>query len=329
MFRRDAAAFGSATVQRAADRASGFLRRIRIGREPLQTVFVVAPQNRGWILDAICRDLRRRLPGPSAVWYERHGRLPQAESYFFSHLSLYFDRAARLPTDATAVILFTHPSSELHGDQVRVLHERRPYIVCMATEGVQFLAAQGVDDSLLHHAIPGVDVQLFRSHRRGAGVVGFCSAFYERKNPVTLFEIVAAMPDQQFLLVGRGWEKSPWAHRIEHLTNLEYVTARYHQYPALYRRMDVFVSPSSVEGGPMPLLEAMMSNVVPVATRTGFAPDLIEHGENGFLTDTGSTAQDFVRLIMQARELRVDVRSSVAEYSLDRYAQQVEHLLRS
>ncbi len=75
-----------------------------------------------------------------------------------------------------------------------------------------------------------------------------------------------------------------------------------------------------LEGGPIPLLEAMMSNVVPVATRTGFAPDLITHGDNGFIFEIGSEPRHVADLIEQAFRLRKDIRRTVQPYSWTNFA---------
>ena len=40
---------------------------------------------------------------------------------------------------------------------------------------------------------------------------------------------------------------------------------------------------SVLEGGPVLILESMMSNCVPVASKTGFCPILLIHFQNGFL----------------------------------------------
>ena len=84
--------------------------------------------------------------------------------------------------------------------------------------------------------------------------------------------------------------------------------------------MDVFLSPSAVEGGPLPLLEAMASNCVPVTSRTGFAPDVITHGQNGFLFDAGATTAEVCALVESAFRVTTDIRSTVAHLTWERYA---------
>jgi glycosyltransferase involved in cell wall biosynthesis len=291
-------------------------------------VFVVAEQNRGWILDGICRDLVARIPG-SVIWYDdRRGAMPSGASYFFSHMSLFVERARQVRRSSRVAVLFTHPSRPITSEDRRALRLRQPSVLCMSSEGRTFLLEGGVDSSLISQVIPGVDPTRFQPHARNGGMVGLCSAYYERKNPEVMFDIVRTAAHERFVLVGRGWKTSPWADVVSGLPNLRYVEAHYADYPALYDQMDVFISPSTLEGGPMPLLEAMMSNVVPIATRTGFAPDLIEHGVNGLLVETTSSATEFADLIPIARTLTADIRSSVEGHTLDAYAERVAMALR-
>lgn len=50
---------------------------------------------------------------------------------------------------------------------------------------------------------------------------------------------------------------------------------------------DILVLPSTREGLPMILLEAMAAGAIVVATRVGGTPELIEDGESGFLFEAG------------------------------------------
>jgi glycosyltransferase involved in cell wall biosynthesis len=171
------------------------------------------------------------------------------------------------------------------------------------------------------------DPHLFKGHQRGDGAVGFVSAYYPRKSPETLIGIVRALRDTQFMLVGRGWKASPVSATLARLDNLEIFERPYADYPELYQLMDVFVSPSSLEGGPIPLLEAMMSNVYPVATRTGFAPDVINDGVNGLLCDVGSSAQELAELVARAGDSDAEIRSSVLRLDWPRFARCIHEAL--
>ncbi|HYL11523.1 MAG TPA: N-acetyl-alpha-D-glucosaminyl L-malate synthase BshA [Terriglobales bacterium] len=50
---------------------------------------------------------------------------------------------------------------------------------------------------------------------------------------------------------------------------------------------DLMLMPSQLESFGLAALEAMACEVVPIATRVGGVPEVIEHGKNGFLADVG------------------------------------------
>ncbi len=50
---------------------------------------------------------------------------------------------------------------------------------------------------------------------------------------------------------------------------------------------DVMLMPSELESFGLAALEAMACEVVPIATRAGGVPEVIEHGKSGYLADVG------------------------------------------
>jgi glycosyltransferase involved in cell wall biosynthesis len=169
----------------------------------------------------------------------------------------------------------------------------------------------------------GADAELFVGHERSDGVVGLSSAFYERKNPDRLLELMRLLPHRRFHLIGRKWEQYVLFGAMRALPNFSYLTIPYREYPEQYRKFDVFLSMSTLEGGPIPLLEAMMCNAVPVASDTGFAPDLIRHGENGFLFDIDAPATTIAWQIEAAFQLDCDVRSTVLSYDWHNFSKTI------
>ena len=86
-----------------------------------------------------------------------------------------------------------------------------------------------------------------------------------------IYELVKLMTEYNFILVGKGWSNYENFQEMLSLPNFTYVDLDYSEYPNLYSEMKVFVSTSDIEGGLIPLMEAMMSNVMPVVSDTGFA----------------------------------------------------------
>ncbi len=59
---------------------------------------------------------------------------------------------------------------------------------------------------------------------------------------------------------------------------------------SLYRSVDLLVLPSEVENMPNTVLEAMAAGIPVVATRVGAIPEMITHGDTGFLIEVGDVS---------------------------------------
>jgi glycosyltransferase involved in cell wall biosynthesis len=69
----------------------------------------------------------------------------------------------------------------------------------------------------------------------------------------------------------------------------------------VYQALDVYVVPSRQEGGPKGALEAMATGVPLVTTRVGQAPELVDHGRNGFLVDV-EDAEAIAECVVRLRD---------------------------
>ncbi len=80
----------------------------------------------------------------------------------------------------------------------------------------------------------------------------------------------------------------------------------YDDVPAIYRRAEVFVSPTYAEGFSNTILEAMASRLAIVSCRSVGVVDCIRDGENGLLTEPGDRAglADALRRVLRDAALR-------------------------
>jgi glycosyltransferase involved in cell wall biosynthesis len=301
------------------------------GEPQYDLVFFIPEKARGWILEGICRDIAKEFRG-TYTFHFSYSDLPRARGYFISHYSQVYTLACGSPHlfEGKTLVCFTHPRHDMAmpiGDYAKILNST-DYVLCQNSWSTGYLSDLGTDRRKMRVLIRAADPAVFKPHERtGKGKVGFCTAFYDRKRPELVLELVRALPHRQFILVGRNW--SQWARfeELKRMPNFEYVDAEYSAYPGLYGKMDVFVSPALLEGGPFPLLESMMCNAVPVASRTGFAPDLIRPGENGFLFETGAPATEVASLVEKAFELKADVASTVKQFTWASLAREIEQMI--
>ncbi|MBI3300256.1 MAG: glycosyltransferase family 4 protein [Elusimicrobia bacterium] len=291
--------------------------------------FVVPEPARGWILEAICRETAARFGGKTAFHYAIADP-PPARAYFLAHYGLLpkFLKLNTAAWGAKLLVHYTHPRELTVGEEELVYaFNRATRVIAPNSAAVGLLRALGVQERRLAWIPAAADPALFEPHRRGLGAVGFSTAYYERKRPALVLELARRLPQRKFIMLGRRWREWPRFAELSELPNFEYVEAPYSEYPRHYARMDVFVSPGVLEGGPIPLIEAMMCNAAPVASATGFAPDIIRHGDNGFLFDPQAPAERVAELIEQAYRLGADVRRTVEHLSWENYAARLRAML--
>jgi glycosyltransferase involved in cell wall biosynthesis len=320
---------------------AGCRRLLRRSRQPpFDLVFVLDKQDEKWILGAICREIAKHSLGKVQFYYDRFYetgmpswprpvKLPDAEAYFFADFRFLIRCLKATPSIwfRRKYVWYTHFEEAPKNEFVFALNQATK-VISACSLFVELLGRAGVKPEKLTCVLGAADPDVFRSHKRSSdGLIGFCTAFYSRKNPDLILEIVKILHHRKFVLLGRNWERYARFSELTGLANFSYVDVPYSEYPKYYERMTVFVSASALEGGPIPLIEAMMSNIVPVASRTGFAPDVIEHGQNGFLFGVESPAQLVCEYIEKSFLVETDVRATVEHLSWTNFALQMNAIL--
>jgi glycosyltransferase involved in cell wall biosynthesis len=298
--------------------------------EEYDLVFVVLDLAKGWILEAICREIATYFPGKYCFHYSESS-LPPSKAYFFAHYSFLPICLKLNPSlwESKRFVFYTHPRSDIgiSDDELIYALNHATKVICMCSQFANLLISQGVNSQKVTYILGAADSEIFQPHQRQNGSVGFCTAFYYRKEPERIFNIIKMMPHRKFILLGKGWDKYEKFMEMKALPNFVYIEAPYSDYPKYYTSMDVFVSCAKLEGGPIPLVEAMMCNVVPVASKTGFSPDIIVQGDNGFLFDVDSSITEICEFIEKAFQLETDVRKTVEHLTWRNFSLEFQKLL--
>jgi glycosyltransferase involved in cell wall biosynthesis len=166
--------------------------------------------------------------------------------------------------------------------------------------------------------------------------IGFCtrlwskSTYTKRKNYECLFEVINRLvsSNQKVLVIGDGWEKA----KIKKNENIVIVDPPYKDYNCFYNLMKCFVSVTSYDGGPIPLLETMACGVPPIVTNSGFAPDIITDNNYGELFQPFSEPDTVIELIEKSNKVeytRRKLRERACEYSFIKYAKNLTKILSS
>ena len=151
-----------------------------------------------------------------------------------------------------------------------------------------------------------------------------------------LISAMKSCPDEKLVIVGDGAERRNLELLAKNMTNVNFVGEVPPERVSDYlQRARMFVLPSVSEGSPNVILEAMALGVPVIATAVGGIPDLIKHGDTGFLTQPGNVGElaYYIRKLADDERLRSQLGKNclrvVQQYSWDRIMPLYEHELRS
>lgn len=307
-------------------------KRLSIGteRHDLCVVYTYSMHS-GWILDAIADHVLKYASAHSSVASCRAEsiEIPSAERYFFIHPALYFDLARHIPSlkQKMSLVFYTHAQSLSLSNSERCLLNNCRGIVSMSSLTTEFLVANGIDRNIIFTEILGCD-DIFRVPTENASRSGVClsSRFCDRKNPKLLVDVVKASKSTSFFLAGKKWTEWKGFRDLVRQPNFEYCDIPHYEYPEWYRRFKIFLSTSSLEGGPMPLLETMNSGCIPVVSDTGFARDVLGVELKKLIFPVDASCFEVCNKLEMAAESKCDVRTISGQYTWDRFCSRLNDI---
>ena len=125
---------------------------------------------------------------------------------------------------------------------------------------------------------------------------------------VMVFAHAAKSVDAVLVMIGEGPTQRLARELAEQLGVADRVRflGNQHDVPSLMGCGDVFLFPSEVESFGLAPLEAMACEMPVIASNSGGVPEVVTHGESGFLADVGDvgTMGEYAVKLGQSRELR-------------------------
>jgi glycosyltransferase involved in cell wall biosynthesis/predicted O-methyltransferase YrrM len=170
-------------------------------------------------------------------------------------------------------IAYTHCNAGAEGILIDAC-ERADLITCMTFTGRQELVNLGVDPAKIWVIYSAADQYAFK--KRIVGIIGYPQP-NGRKRESILLDLAWQfdMTPFQFLFVGAGWEDT-----VSQLNSLGVAASFFHadtdeQLRSVYHQIDLLLVTGYVEGGPLPVLEAMASGTDILSPAFGYSNDLL------------------------------------------------------
>lgn len=287
-----------------------------------------------WVLGGNSRDIWKKLPDPKKLIFVdfdsfKHKslaviRILSAKQLIYVNQNTYYKFIALLPVvklmHTKVYLLYTHTNSPPSVHQIKLLNATRRIVALNQLE-VRYLREIGVCQPEILCQPTGVDFTHFVPAviRPPVNRVLLVANLAQRKNPELLLEILAQAVEFEFTLVGRGWEAWEKFARLLEYENFNYIEYDVDNYLEIIQAHHIFLSLSLQEGGPLPLLETMACNLIPVVSDVGYSSDLINHGVNGFLFPSGSKAREVHQLLVAASNSSNDSRNSISNFTYTNY----------
>ena len=224
---------------------------------------------KGWILEGIINEIINHLPkNYSYVKSYELADLEDADLYFFVHYQLYHSFLAfgnKYLNSNKCLIWFTHPNNSINFSHKSLIYSlnRAGIIFSTCTIWKDKLMEYKISENKIVVPIGGADENFFLRSTKKSRTVIISSAFYTRKNPAIIHKLIEQSNDINFILLGKNLEKYTDFNQLISCRNFRYIDVPYSEYPHYYSQASIYLSLSSLEGGPIPLIEAMMSNLIP------------------------------------------------------------------
>jgi L-malate glycosyltransferase len=140
---------------------------------------------------------------------------------------------------------------------------------------------------------------------------------------IEIFDRVHKKIPSKLLLIGDGPDRSvaEWLAVQKGIHNDVLFLGKQDQVYEKLAIADIMLMPSELESFGLAALEAMACEVVPIATRAGGVPEVIEHGKSGYLADVGDVdtmSRYAIELLENEARLREMAREARA-VALDRF----------
>lgn len=285
---------------------------------PRRILQVLDPGHKIWVQGGVFRELRANgskiffnrpiyLEPPNSVlntfsWMLKCLIISYHSRVLFSSLTPLenYTRFPRLRIKQSLGLWFTHKDGDFNPSEIRALKRSTSIFLHSKREAHKIASVSSAKQFVM---LAAIEPSRFSKRAKMGKRIVWAGTPSERKNPELLLNIAEKLPNEDFLLIGKGWTESALASKLSARKNVSYREFQGALSAEDLDGSDLFIMTSRVEGGPMPLMETLAAGLIPIATDTGFVREIFEEGEVPESLIVPAVDKDFVEAIALARKL--------------------------
>lgn len=293
-------------------------------------------QNRNWILGNWINEVVARVPDivDSKTIFSIYAKKriiekllqsrvsSQYGSYFFAYPTIFQYFLTKTPEIAErSMVLFPHYESEMGTKkELAKLLQQAQSVFFFCSRDIDVMVENGLSMDKCRLAMCAVDLDCSAAvaSQRIENRIVLASRFGPRKGLDKLPEIVRRLSNYEFVALGRGWDEFVRTSGLSQFKNFKYVLMSRETRNREFPKSSIFLSLSSLEGGPVPLIEALSLGLKPVVTDTGFARDVICDSNYPGIIPVQATVGEIINSIEHVSKLRQAPMNISKELTWDR-----------
>ena len=285
----------------------------------------------GWILEGIIRDSALAV-GQKLRWNwiveSRRDLLEnpkllvlliprRSEISVFSNHKVFLSSLKKISPNRSKVVVFV---TQLQDSELSIIRSNihsfnlSKRIIVQNLFVFKSLVDVGVDESILRLFPGAIDRNVFYPTFENVvsenKFVLISGDFKERKNPEMIKKVITQLPDIHFIIHGHNLEIFGIGF-FDAYKNIELIPFNFLNQPKLMRDASAYLMISTLEGGPIPVLESLASGTPVVASNVGFCSEYI-NSENGWILNDPSDINE----IENALNYAINLKSKVSNHDL-------------
>ena len=298
---------------------------------------VISTSHRNWAIGSLADTLRSQIPETGLISMPQSRRdarslkglvyLPKYRNYLFMHHALAVEAWGKgwINERSNFGVRFTHEGIDITNESE--VFRAAKFVTVERSESRYGLIDLGVEPGKISMLPHPIDVGLFQGVSQNVDRdIIFVSNYADRKNPDLILETIKQNPDLSFTIFGKNWEIWYRYPELISLQNLVYLPFEYKTYSHVLARHKVFCSLSYIEGGPVPLLESLVTGLKVVVTDTGYVRDVLQMATDYNILPINPNIVE-IRMSLQSALSDLQVTNSdYREYSIENYVSKIRNM---